>query len=167
MRDDAIKFIEAVGEWFGDPMDVDKQTANRLASTLSSIETSSLPSGPFGVAMLEVTQLAYTWRWAERDGMNDHALFDWLKGKDLAGILARLVEHGDGIATPRNTVTRDELVNRGKTKGLLRISTSRLSQWLRDDGFPRPIEKIGNWENYSVAQVNEWLVNRGDTPIKV
>jgi hypothetical protein len=106
MREDAIRFVESVYKWRHDHEDSDKKTASELAAELAEIEASKLPSGPYGLAMLQVRKLAYGWYTAPSDGMNDEELFQWLGGKDLAGLLEQLVLH-DGPQSPEPPVLLD------------------------------------------------------------
>lgn len=168
MREDAIRFVEAIERWRADHHGADKKTANELAAKLANIEPASLPSGPFGLAMLQARDIASQWHDAPRDGVNNEGLFRWACHLPLGELLERLVLHGsDGATTPRPTVTRSELVNVGRSKGLLGIGTSRLSQMIKAEGFPAPIRIEGKVQTFDIAQVNEWLESHGKTEIQV
>lgn len=93
-----------------------------------------------------------------------HQIMSTAVADEINAALLRIECPGEQVPTVRDSfiremfVRRSELTNKGKKKGLLNISTGRLSQL---KGFPKPVGKDGKDELFLIADVNAWCASTG------
>lgn len=170
---DSIVFLESLGNWLNDPHSP-LETVDAAAEPVAQYPTIDLPYGDLGKHIFDIKTVAENWL-SLRQSEHPEFIFQWGHTRNAWGLVRTLIslagnQSAPALGGPLDAVVQvanplendeDDKIDRTTLRKLLDISNSAIDARIKNQGHPKPIDKVANRHIFSLKEVNEWLVKNG------